>query len=211
MSTLTVLKATIADDINRSDLTSQIAAAITNAINHYQASRFFFNESRGLTFATVAAQSRYSSSDDTDIPKFVSIDAVFLIDSSSIAHELRWRDPVEMENLLDSSASSGRPHDYTYFANGFQFYPIPDAAYTIRPVGLVKVDEPATDAEANNAWMTSAAELIRCRAKAYLAVHVLKDPDMAMLMQLAERDALSRLRSETNKKATSNTIRATQF
>src|SRR3990167_6653141 len=122
MTTLTVLKARIADDIARSDLTSQIGEAITSAIEHYDEQRFYFTESRGSTFATVADQSRYSSSDDADIPLFIEVDAVFLIDSSSIAHELRYRTPVDMEGLLDSSAASGRSHSYTYFANGFQLY-----------------------------------------------------------------------------------------
>lgn len=211
MTTLTALKATIAGDLNRTDLTSEIAAAISSAITHYQSDRFYFTESRSATFVTVAAQSRYTSSDDADVPKFVKFDAVFLIDSSSIAYELEYRTPVDMENLLDSSAPSGRPHSYTYFANGFQLYPIPDAVYTIRPVGLIRVDEPASDGEANNAWMVNAYELLRCRAKLYLAVHVLKDPDMALLMKAAEEQALSRLRRETTKKSTTGRIVATAF
>src|SRR3990167_6659914 len=133
MTTLTVLKARISDDLARTDLTSQIASAITDSIAHYDDHRIYFNETRPATFAPVASQSRYSSSDDADIPLFVKLDAVFLIDSSSIAHELKYKTPVTMENLLDSTAGSGRPFAYTYFANGFQLSPIPDAAYPLRP------------------------------------------------------------------------------
>ena len=211
MTTLTSLKARVADDLARSDLTSQIANAISDAITHYQPQRFYFTESRDATFVTVAAQSRYSSSDDADIPKFVKFDAVFLVDSSSIVYELEMRPPVEMENLLDSGAPSGRPHSYAYFANGFQLFPIPDAVYTIRPVGVIRKDAPATDGEANNVWMTEAYELLRCRAKLYLAVHVLKNTDMALIMQAAEKEALSKLRSETTKKAAGGRVLATAF
>ena len=211
MTTRTVMKAKITDDIARSDVASQIAESITSAIDHYQGQRFFFTETRGSTFATVADQSRYSSSDDTDIPLFVKLDAVFLIDSSSIAHELKYKTPVEMENLLDSTAGSGRPFAYTYFANGFQLYPIPDAAYTIRPVGVIKKAEPATDAEASNVWMNEGAELIRCRAKLYLAIHVLRNDKLAVVMKLAETEALARLRRETTKKSASGVIQATAF
>ena len=74
MTTLATLKSRIADDISRSDLTTQIANSITDAITYYQNRRFFFNETRSETFDTVAAQSLYRSSDDAAIPTFARLD-----------------------------------------------------------------------------------------------------------------------------------------
>ena len=98
MSTLTALKATIADDLARSDMGSQIAAAITAAITHYKTTRFYFNETRGSTFTTVASQSRYTSADDADIPLWFDLDDVFVNDGTREICLSRY-DPVEMEYL----------------------------------------------------------------------------------------------------------------
>lgn len=211
MTTLATLKATIADDLARTDLTSQIASAINTAIEHYQDERFYFNETRSSTFVTVAAQSTYSSSDDPDIPKFARLDMVSLEDSSSEQHNLRQYGIKEMESLLDNSAASGRPYAYLYFEESFRLYPIPDAVYTIRPIGTIQKDAPATDDETGNVWMTDAAELIRCSAKAYLAAHLLRDPELAQVMVAAEDRALKRLRRKGGARMGTGTVTRTDF
>lgn len=211
MTTLTALKAQIATDLRRSDLTTEIAAAITEAINHYQPERFYFNETRSATFVTVADQSRYSSSDDADIPKFVTIDDIFLTDSSSSVHLLGEEDPLELEMLLDASASSGRPYCYSYWDQTFALYPIPDAVYTIRPLGVINKDAPASDGEANNVWMTEAYELIRAAAKVYLGTHTIVNLDLASRARGAEVRALNKLKAETSRKTGTGRIIPTSF
>lgn len=211
MTTLALLKAEIADDLARTDLTSQIEKAISAAIAYYQSQRFYFSESRSLTFATVIGQSTYSSADDSDIPTFVTIDDVFVVDSSSQAHHLDWVDPADMEFKLDSSAASGRPYDWTYLDQSFRLYPVPDAVYTIRPIGHVEKAAPATDGETGNVWMSEAYELIRCRAKAYLYAHTMHNAELAMVMKAAENDALQALRGATGKKRSRGVVVATQF
>lgn len=217
MTTKTALKATIADDLIRSDLTTQIGEAIDTAIKFYQNHRFYFNEVRSVTFATVASQSTYASSDSTNIPLFVHLDSVYLVDSSSRVWELSRTDPIDMEFLLDSSASEGRPYEYAYFESSFRLYPIPDGIYTVRPMGVIKKAVPATDGEADNVWMTEAYELIRCRAKAILAEHTLVDPDLMIRMVGPDGDsgatgrALSSLMAETAKKVSLGRIVPTTF
>ena len=49
---LAAMKARIADEFARDDLTEQIALAIVDAIKFYKDQRFEFNESRDITFAT---------------------------------------------------------------------------------------------------------------------------------------------------------------
>jgi hypothetical protein len=226
VTTLSLLKTRIADDINRTDLTSQIADAITDAITHYKEQRFFFTETRSSTFATVATptpQSTYISSDDADIPLFVEIDDVFLNDGTN-ERRLTWASPAEMQWLLDSSAASGRPYKYSYFEQSFRLYPIPDAVYTVRPIGVIEKAAPATDGEADNVWMTKAFELIRCRAKWYLCGHTIQDFEMVIAMGGnpntpdgkngeggAVGAALQKLRRETAKKTYGGMIAATQF
>jgi hypothetical protein len=212
MTTLTLLKARIADDLNRSDLTSQIAQAITDAINFWKPTRFFFNETRLATFNTTDGTSIYTSSEDADIPLFVKLDAVFINDGTH-NHELQWVSPEEMEYLLDSQTSEGLPRAYTYFESSFRFYPIPDATYTVRPIGLIEKAAPASDDEASNVWMTEAFELIRCRAKLYLITHLDIDDKMTQiqLLSAAEQSALSKLRRESTKRAGGGRIVGTDF
>ena len=113
--------------------------------------------------------------------------------------------------MLDSSAASGQPYKYSYFEQSFRLYPIPDAVYTVRPIGVIEEAEPATDGEADNPWMVHAFELLRCRAKAYLCGHVTMDFELAQAMLAAEHSALQKLRRETAKKTGGGLIEATQF
>lgn len=211
MTDLSTLKSRIADDLSRTDLTSQIANAINDAIAHFQNTPFYFNETRSSTFATVASQSTYTSSDDADIPKFADLDVVVLEDSGGESYDLTPYDIAEMESLLDNSASTGRPYAYLYHAQSFRLYPIPDAVYTVRPIGIIEKDAPATDGESGNVWMTEAFELIRCRAKMYLAVHLLRDDALAQMMVMAEQNALANLNRKSAARMTLHGIRKTTF
>lgn len=210
MTTLAALKATIADDLDRSDLTARIANEITNAINHYRKTRFFFNEARTVTFTTVASQDTYTSADEVSIPLIFDFDVV-TITVDDDARELRPMSHAEIELLNDASASEGEPVAYAYFNQAFRLYPIPDDAWVVRIVGGIKTAAPATDVETDNVWMTEAYELIRCRAKKYLAMHVLRDTELASVMNEAERLALEALYAETSRKKATGQIQATTF
>lgn len=216
-STKTALIATIADDLARVDLTTQIGDAIDTAIKFYQNVRFFFNETRTASFVTVAAQSTYTVSDDADIPLWVTLDEVYLIQSTSTWCLDRW-DPIEMEfYLVSSGAASGRPYAYAYFEESFRLYPVPDAVYTIKPMGVIKKDVPTSDGDTTNVWINNAYELLRCRAKAYLAIHVLSDMDLLVRMVGGDGQggacgaAYSALQAETTKKTKLSRIVPTRF
>jgi hypothetical protein len=197
MSTLATLKAEIVSDLDdRTDLTAEIASAITSAITFYQRDRFYFNERRSTTFATVADQQNYGSAASSDIPNFLRIDQAHITVSGQ-RRELNRVNFYQIEPMFDSSAATGEPYSYAYYNRDVWLYPVADDAYTVRLLGLLVVAAPATDDEASNPWMTEAYELIRCRAKGYLAIHKLRDTDLAQLMGQAEGDALARLRKET--------------
>jgi hypothetical protein len=198
--TLGGLKSIIADDLARSDLTTQIDDAITTAITNLKVKRFYFNETRTATFDTVADQATYTSSDDADIPLMLTLDGLTLEDSDGNRFDLGLPiDPVQMQLLQASAgAASGQPVEYTYFDQGFTFYPIPDGVYTITPIGHIEVAAPATDGEADNVWMTKAFELVRSEAKAYLQTHVIKNDAEAAKMVDAAQGAESTLNRATS-------------
>jgi hypothetical protein len=213
MSTLGTLKSAISDDLARDDLTSQIAAAITQAIEFYKEERLFWMDTRTETFSTVAAQSAYDVDDDDAIPLFIKIDAMMLQDSDGTEYG-PLDGPLDqrvMEQLLDDSASTGRPDSWSYYNDTLYFHPIPDDAYTVRPMGQIEVAAPATDGEVNNPWVTKAYELIRCAAKGYLYTHTIKEDREAVKFFLAAERELAKLRRDTSKRTATGRITATCF
>lgn len=214
MTTLGALKQDIADDLdkNLSDAAyeAMIGSAVTAAIRHYQRTRFYFNETRDETFATVAAQKLYSSTDDAAIPKFIEIDQIVLMDGTE-PNELCQIDPKKWEMLTASGSSTGRPNSWCYFNESFGLYPIPDAAYTIRPIGHIMKAAPTADDEANNVWMLEAYELLRARCVTQLAQRRLRDPELAGLHGPVEMDELSRLNGETTTRIATGFVTPTEF
>jgi hypothetical protein len=201
MTTLSVMKQRIADEVARSDLTSMIAYAISDAISYYQSKRFLFNESRDIEFDTASDQEFYDKYDNAAIPNLMKIDYVKL-DLDGWAYTLCRADPEELE---DYSAASGQPTSYTYYDRQIRLYPVPDQAWTIRIAGHLKLDEPASDTEKHNAWMVEAERLIRARAKLNLARNVNAAgltptfADKAIAIYSAEeRDAFDEMKMRTN-------------
>lgn len=209
MTTLALLKAEIADDLERSDLTTEIAAEIPRAIRHYQTRRFWFNESRDETFSTVSGQRLYSSSDDAAIPKFITLDQVTLLYGTSL-EDLERIQPREWEGLVANGAT-GRPTCWTYFNRQIGLYVIPDAAYTVRLIGHIMLDAPASDSETGNLWMTEAFDLLRARVCAMLYLRKLRRPDLAQGHRLVEEDELKRMHIESASRIGTGYIIPTEF
>lgn len=198
MTTLAIMKARISDELGqRTDLASQIAYSITDAIAAYEDTRFHFNESRAITFSTVAAQEFYTSADAAAIATIQKFDYV-MVYVGDIPQQLSYNSPETMEWQSVSGTQQGTPWEYTWYGNAIRLYPTPDQVYTIRIGASVKVAAPATDAETGNAWMVHAERLIRSRAKLELALHVEFDNDLAQTMTAAVDEAFAQLKSRTN-------------
>lgn len=188
MTTLAVMKARIATELRRSDLTAQIAEAITTAIKAYEHERFYWNESRENTFSTVADQQNYSSSDAAFIGNITKIDYVYLLVGDT-SHKLIATTLDEMENVISAATSAGQPSEYAWYNEQLWLYPTPPEVWTVRVGAVLDIAEPATDGELNNPWMVKAERLIRSRAKNELFLHVLRDFEMAQAMALAVDEA----------------------
>lgn len=211
MSTYTEMQALIADDLDRSDLTSQIQRAIKHAIQHYEKQRFFFNESRALTFSTVDGQEFYTSADSSDIPNLLMIDIAKLTVSAGDAYELDRVPYSELEH--DSSnvtIDEGRPTAIAYFGKQIRLYPIPDAVYTVRISGVFALAELSAGSD-ENVWLTDAKQLIRARSLWELYTFTIKDPQSAQLMETAEAKELGKLLTETSSRKATGTMKPTQF
>lgn len=210
MTTLGALKAEIADDMDDTSLATAVASAITRAIAFYQRKRFWFNETRDETYTTVASQAVYSSSDDSEIPDFYQIDSITAIVGGEV-RELERITIGEWESYNRTTPVEGQPTSYASFNEKLYIAPFPDGAYQIRITGLKKIDAPASDDEANNAWMLHAFELIRARAKGDVFRNKKRNYEAADAAMVDEAAELSRLYDETASRGTSGSLTPTEF
>lgn len=174
MTTLATMKARIASELRRPNISAQIASAISTAVDSYKHERFWFNESRELTFSTVAGQWQYGEADYPDLGNVLRWDYV-LTEVGDNYFTLMPMSPREIETLNGDGDFSGQPLNWGWYNNQLLIYPIPNEAFPIRIGGLIAKSAPATDDEPGNVWMTHAEKLIRCRAKFELYQHVLAD------------------------------------
>lgn len=211
MTTYGAMQDRIADELDRTDLTTQIQKAIQTAIEKYERKRFYFNEARSLTFTTVDGQEFYTSADATDIPNLLFIDNVKLTISASDKIDLDRADYSELEYLsTNSTTDEGQPTCYAYYAKQLRLYPIPDAAYAVRVSGVFALSDLSATAD-TNAWMTDAEALIRSRAKREIFTHVIRDVEGAQAMAQAEAEELQSLNQATNARSSTGTILPTEF
>ena len=206
MSTLSTLKAEIADDLSRSDLTTAIAAEITRSIKHFQKENLFFKENEAAQFVTVIGQVYYATSDDADIGNMVTFDAVKCRVSNSDYNLVRL-DIDTFETLNDGQVSNGQPTNWIYYNRKIGIYPPPDAVYTISMSGSVKAAAPAADGTTGNVWMVEGFELLRAHTLAQLSRFKTREYDYAAHMDVEAQRQLFDLRARTEKlKATGHTV-----
>lgn len=208
MTTLGAMISEIESDMERSDTTA-IRTKIAAAIRQYSPKRFWFNESRSVTFDTVASTDIYSFT--TIGTEFYKIDGIFITIAAGDVRELQRVDYSYLERTASADTTTGEPDVYAYINRAIRLWRNPDAIYSTRILGHVKLAAPATDDEADNLWMTEAYDLIMCRAKAELYAHRYEDPNNAAVMQQAEASALKRLLGNTTDKVQAGYLEMTEF
>lgn len=211
MTTLQTMLAEIQADTDRTsagDVTA-MRNKIAAAIRQYQPRRFWFNESRSVTFDTVASVDLYTFS--TIGTEFYRIDSAEVTISAGDVRDLDRMNYVELDRLADNDTGTGQPGAYAYIDRSIRLYRNPDAIYATRVTGHTKVAAPASDSEPDNVWMTEAYDLIMCRAKSELHAHYWEDPNNAAIMREAEASALGRLIRATEDKVSTGHLEATEF
>lgn len=213
MTLLSALTADIADDVDDTtgEYGPQILAAVQGAQRFCERQTYYFNETRDVTFVTVASQQWYGAADNANIPTLVHIQYAFYVDSGGNVLVMRRDTPEELEILSGNGVALGQPYAWTYFNKQIRVYPIPNAVYTIRlqlgPYRLTTLVSPGD----NNAWLDEAYDLIKARAKYLLYKNTLKDPALAAeaLNDWSEQDTA--LAGETASRVGMGRIRATRF
>lgn len=207
MSDYGTMQTRIADELARSDLTSQIRLAILSAIRHHERKKLKFNQTTG-TFSTVASQEYYSSSDLADIPNIVRIDAA-KITSGGTNYPLMERDFSEID-ALNEGTTTDLPEFYAYYKQQIRLSAVPDAAYTVTLAYVKKLTALSASGD-TNAWMVDAEELIRLTAKIDLFINVIRTVDQTEIDRLKQREIEVLDALETEAKANKTTTLRTEI
>lgn len=210
MTTLATMKSRIQTEMRRSNLTAQIASAISTAVSAYQGERWLFNELRTVTFSTVANQEAYAAAASASIPLLRKLDYMTLLVGNNQT-SLVPVSSLEIDTVNQNGTNAGQPTSYCFYQQQFRLSPIPSEIWTVRLAGLFAVAEPASDGEASNAWMTTGERLIRSRAKWELAKHVTMDQRMASDMAEATQEAWNDLKDQTNQLTGTGRIKASSW
>lgn len=207
MSTLQQMRSRIADDINRTDLNSQIDKAINRAITHYEKNRFFFNETTGL-FSTINGQASYGTADGlpSDIKE---IDVATITLSSTFIPTLTRRtyqyiQKYNIGNIL------GQPYDYAWYQGKLYLYFTPNNVWPVTLSYQKSYGTLSADSDTND-FLTYAEDLIESRASWWVYTRILKDRDSANDSKAEEMDALASLLGKTDKLISTGRITASDF
>lgn len=191
MSTLAQMRSRIADDLNRSDLNTQIDKAINRAIEHYEKQRFWFNEGTWTFTTTTNTETKtFSSASTTDV---LETDKVTLTRNSSDIYPLEKKSLSWIRDVNTSGTSStGNPTAYAIFDDTWYFYPVPNTTYTVTVYGQKSYAVMTADADTND-FTEQAEDLIEAHARWWLYLRVLKDQLNAGIAKVEENEALGAL------------------
>lgn len=211
MATRTDIEAQIADDLARSDLSTQITNGVNAAIRAYRFERLGFNEAYRVT-ATASVSVDFLALSDVSV-RFRKIDRLRLIRDAGDYLDLYRRDYDWIMSRQDPRVLS-MPIEYAVYNNTIQFDCIADQTYTLLLDGVKELGTGTTasfSAGDASAWFNDARELVRHRAKREVYAHVLKDMELASAAASAEKDAYNILKAELGEVATTGLIRPTEF
>lgn len=200
-----IIAETLRDDL-ADDMASDLNLIIEKSIDHYAANRWWFNEKQidipvvvGDPFVPVPADFRYLD------------DAKLRV--GGVRFGVRLRQASEIDDRYDAGPINGQPTEMALFGTNFWLWPTPSTAWTLDVLYVADVLpllDYSDDASANF-WTNQGQDLITARAKLrlyrdYLSAS-LQDPRVVQANN-QEAEAYSRLRSEHNRRLTTNTVRA---
>lgn len=217
MTTYGDMASRLADELARSDLTTQIQGAIMRAIRNYERRRWWFNEIM-FSFSTTQGQEYYTDVDagNRTISRLKSIDTCKLLVGNN-RYPLTPRTWQYIDQVSVTTTTYGQPEDYClYGVDGYQgfsattavasgqqlrVYPIADqSTYSIEIAGIISLLDneglgpysfPANTTV--DVWSLDCEDLICTRAKWDVCNNYLKDFDAASAAKAEETEALQSL------------------
>lgn len=183
MSTYGEMQSRIADELNRTGLTTQIQRAILSALQFYRGTSFRWNQARATT--TLTADIEYYGL-PTD---FVDMGNAVLVDGNSREVMLE-RSHHWIDNEKVSTNYTGRPYVIAVQADQFRVFPTPSLSTYEVILTYVRELELPTESLSTSDWFTLGEELIRLHAKVDLLQNVIRGQEsFAEATQLIQRES----------------------
>lgn len=205
MTTFLVMQGRVASELRRSNLTTEIKTAINDAIFEASATRFYFNEMRGVSFATVAGTEYYSDQN------LVDIDAMYYLQGTARRNVSVYNDAYATDEA-EGGISSGQLISASRYGSSLRLYPIPSSVMTVYLEGYGRLTPyPMVNDADTNAWMTEGEKYIRALAKSYLLKDVIRDFGEATIYEALAEDRKNDLLETTAFRQGTGSIRPTQF
>jgi hypothetical protein len=179
VSTYVQLRSRIADDLNRTDMTSQINQQIKLAIKHYRTFPMWFNEARTTLTASSSASFLTVPTDYLD-----TVELYIKVGGYPVRMEAK-----DLNSIVEYRPTSGsQPGAYAYFGDRFELDYEVNQQYEFPLWYIKELTELSADADENE-WTKTGEDLIVYRAEAKLYRHVLKDAKAAAEAERSEREA----------------------
>ena len=182
MSTYKVMQDRIADELVRTDLTSQIKLAILSAIEDLKGDRFARVNDVTFTLNTVANQSFYDLSTALLDENGAALPTgTTMIEADSVVCNFNnWFQPlvpksVGWMDVYQIPTFTGQPYFYGFIGEKIRLAPTPNAVYSVTIRGHVEWPALVNDAD-TNLWMTKGEKLTRGTALTILGRDTLRDP-----------------------------------
>jgi hypothetical protein len=204
MSTYGAMQTRIADELARSDLTTQIQYAILDAIKAYESEEFWFNRLYRST-----ASISLSEMSMTLPGNVLAIDKITLVRDSTTEDYLIARDAKFILEVQSPGTTTRQPKEFAIYGDRILFDCQSDDDYTIYINGTEKATAPSAAGD-TSAWFVEAEELIRNRAKANIYLDVIMDADNYTKCKQREREAFDYLKAKSNVRG-SGKVRPTWF
>lgn len=212
MATLTTLKSQIADDLQRSDIDSQIETSILNAIRAWEHERFGFNERYAVT-ATLSTSVDAVALSSLPV-RFLEIDRLRIqLGDNRTWDDLYARDYYWIMSRQDIKQLA-QPLEYCVYADRIHFDTLANKNYPMLIDGLQRLgtSSGSYSASSSDAWFNEARDLIRARAKIDLYLHVIRGgQDQANQMAAAEQQAYKFLKGRVNQLQSSGRVRPSEW
>jgi len=185
VSTYGAMQSRVADDLNRTDLTSQIQQNLLLAIEHYKNERFWFNETNSTASATVSSAQVAAPSD------LLAIDKLYIVISNKNIELI----PRSLNQVVEfRPTNNGRPRAFCYYRDQFELDRKCDTAYTLNLYYLKQLAALSASSDTNG-WTTDAEDLIVFHAEKKIYANIIKDAAKAFIAEQQEKDALQAVRS----------------
>lgn len=187
MATITELKAKIANDLTRSDLTTQIDEAIQEAVDFYHPEVLWFQEDRASNTTSIG-EPLYPLPED-----YLSLDSFYITVNSS-KYPLNQLGMHEFEEKYTDTEEQGEPCDFCIYDQQLKLGPTPSEEWPITLHYIRFIDAPASGE--NNYTSRLVKQLISARAKHIIYADTIKDSAQASVQGAREMQILAQIRKK---------------